>query len=126
MVTGRIEHKTLRRAEFAAVDNGCVRIFADIVAVNRACQTVGRVNFLARYDEIARRLTGTDVATSADGLAWVQELSQALAVPPLSEFGMTQEDIPAVVTKSKDASSMKGNPIVLSEEELSTILAEAL
>jgi alcohol dehydrogenase class IV len=81
---------------------------------------------LARYDDVARLLTGDDTARSADGVAWVQELSQALAVPPLSEFGMTQEDIPAVVAKSKDASSMKGNPIVLSEEEMSAILAEAL
>jgi alcohol dehydrogenase class IV len=81
---------------------------------------------LARYEEIARLLTGDEAATVGDGLAWVQELSQALAVPPLSEFGMTQEDIPAVVAKSKNASSMKGNPIVLSEEELSGILARAL
>jgi len=81
---------------------------------------------LARYDDVARLLTGDDTARSADGVAWVQELSQALAVPPLSDFGMTQEDIPAVVAKAKNASSMKGNPIVLSEEELSAILAEAL
>lgn len=81
---------------------------------------------LARYDDIARLLIGDDAATSADGVAWVQELSQALAVPPLSEFGMTPGDIPAVVDKSKNASSMKGNPIVLSEEELSGILARAL
>lgn len=81
---------------------------------------------LARYDDIARLLTGDDAATLADGVAWVQELSQALAVPPLSEFGMTPGDIPAVVDKSKNASSMKGNPIVLSEEELSGILARAL
>jgi len=81
---------------------------------------------LARYDDVARLLTGDDTARSADGVACVQELSQALAVPPLSDFGMTQEDIPAVVAKAKNASSMKGNPIVLSEEELSAILAEAL
>lgn len=81
---------------------------------------------LARYQEIARLLTGDEAATVDDGLAWIQELSQALSVPPLSEFGMRQEDIPAVVAKSKNASSMKGNPIVLSEEELSGILARAL
>jgi alcohol dehydrogenase class IV len=81
---------------------------------------------LARYQEIARLLTGDEAATVDDGLAWIQELSQALAVPPLSEFGMTQEDIPAVVAKSKNASSMKGNPIALSEEELSTILVKAI
>lgn len=81
---------------------------------------------LARYEEIARLLTGDDAATVDDGLAWIQELSQALAVPPLSEFGMKPEDIPAVVDKSKNASSMKGNPIVLSEKELSGILARAL
>lgn len=39
---------------------------------------------------------------------------------------MMQEDIPLLVAKSRNASSMKGNPIVLSEEELSAILAKAL
>jgi alcohol dehydrogenase class IV len=81
---------------------------------------------LARYDEVAQLLTGDRDAQAADGLAWVQELCQALAIPPLSEYGLTVGDFPEVVAKSSKASSMKGNPIVLSEAELTDILAQAV
>jgi alcohol dehydrogenase class IV len=42
---------------------------------------------LHRYDEIARILTGSDKATAGDGVAWVQELCQALRVPSLASYG---------------------------------------
>lgn len=80
---------------------------------------------IARYDEVAQILTGKPAAKAADGVAWVQELCAALAVPPLATFGVTEDDFPAIVERSKDASSMKGNPIALTDEELTSILARA-
>jgi len=47
-------------------------------------------------------------------------------VPGLSNYGIQQTDIADVVAKAMRASSMKGNPIELSEAELSATLAEAL
>jgi len=38
---------------------------------------------LGRYDEIAQLLTGTATAQAVDGVRWVQELCEALKVPPL-------------------------------------------
>lgn len=81
---------------------------------------------LSRYDEIAQLLTGKSTARAADGVAWVQELVTALDIPPLSDFGLTQADFPTAVSKSQKSSSMKGNPISLTEEELTTILAQAV
>ncbi|MHC4458426.1 MAG: iron-containing alcohol dehydrogenase [Planctomycetota bacterium] len=81
---------------------------------------------LARYDEVARIMTGKDTAQAADGVEWIQNLCKQLKVPPLSTFGISETDIPMVVEKSKNASSMKGNPIRLTEEELTEILNRAV
>jgi alcohol dehydrogenase class IV len=81
---------------------------------------------LQRYNEIAHILTGKADAAAADAVTWVQELCQALNVPPLSAYGMTPADIPLLVEKSAVASSMKANPIGLTTDELSSILSEAM
>jgi len=81
---------------------------------------------LARYDEIAQLLTGKAKARAIDGVNWVQELCADLAVPSLTEFGLTEQDFPTVVAKAKKSSSMKGNPIVLNDDELLEILKKAI
>jgi alcohol dehydrogenase class IV len=47
-------------------------------------------------------------------------------VPPLSTYGLTPADVPAVVAQAKQASSMKGNPVVLADAELAEIVTRAL
>ena len=39
---------------------------------------------------------------------------------------MTAVDIPIVIARAKQASSMKGNPVVLPDDELAAILADAV
>jgi len=80
---------------------------------------------LARYDQIAQLATGTATAKATDGLEWVQELCSSLKVPPLAEFGLKEQDLPAVVAKSRKSSSMKGNPIILTDDELMVILKKS-
>jgi len=77
---------------------------------------------LARYDEIAKLLTGTVTARAIDGLAWVQELCAALKVLPLAKFALKEQDFPTVVAKSRKSGSMKGNPVTLTDDELMEIL----
>ncbi|MBW8041732.1 MAG: iron-containing alcohol dehydrogenase [Planctomycetes bacterium] len=77
---------------------------------------------LARYDEVARISTGKVSAQAADGVEWIQNLCKALTVPPLAQFGLKEKDFPTVVTKAKKSSSMKGNPIILTDDELIKIL----
>jgi len=81
---------------------------------------------LARYDEVARVLTGTNTARAADGVEWVQNLCIELNVPSLSTFGIKEENFPMIVEKSQKASSMKGNPISLTDEEMTEILKKAI
>lgn len=79
-----------------------------------------------RYVEVARMLTGRDDARAEDGADWVEELARDLAIPGLTEQGLSVEDVPTAAARARAASSMKGNPLVLSDEELSAILEEAL
>jgi alcohol dehydrogenase class IV len=79
-----------------------------------------------RYTEVARILTGRDGATAEDGADWVQELGATLSVPGLSEHGLSSADLSAVVLKARKASSMRGNPIALTDEELHEIVEKAL
>jgi alcohol dehydrogenase class IV len=80
---------------------------------------------LVRYDEVGRLLTGSDKAVAADGLAWLNDLHQALSVPGLSSLGVGKKDIPEIAAKSAKASSMKANPIDLTMLELEGILEAA-
>jgi alcohol dehydrogenase class IV len=106
----------------------CARLLPHVMAVNvRALQERSpEGESLRRYEEIARILTGSARATAEDGVAWVQELSQALQVPSLASYGMTPEDFPALIEKASAASSMQGNPIKLTADEMREILARAL
>ena len=81
---------------------------------------------LDRYDEIARIVTGMPTARSLDGIAWVRDLCQQLNVPRLADHGIKQPDFPAIVDKARNASSMKGNPIELTPDELLEILQRAV
>jgi alcohol dehydrogenase class IV len=53
------------------------------------------------------------------------EICRRLEIPPLRTYGVTEADIPDLVEKAAQASSMKGNPIVLTPEELRQIIERA-
>jgi alcohol dehydrogenase class IV len=76
---------------------------------------------LARY----RELNGL-LAAGGDAVAWTTELASTLGIPKLAALGVQPNDIPLLVEKAKVASSMRGNPIVLTDEELTTLVHESL
>jgi alcohol dehydrogenase class IV len=80
----------------------------------------------ARYDEVARLLTGRPHATAEDGVRWVADLVRRLEIPPLRAYGVAESDLPEIAQKAARASSMKGHPIELTAEELREIAARAL
>ena len=81
---------------------------------------------LGRYAEVARLLTGHPQATAEDGVRWVKDLCRRLEIPTLRAYGVSETDIPDLVAKAAGASSMKGNTIVLTTEELREIISRAL
>ncbi len=105
----------------------CARLLPPVMEANiLALRERDEGSALARYEEAARILTGKDTARPEDGVAWTKELVAALNVPPLNKYGLKREDIPSVVEKAKKSSSMKGNPVELTEEELLLILTKAI
>jgi alcohol dehydrogenase class IV len=106
----------------------CARLLPYVIETNvRALQErQPESQALHRYDEIAQMLTGDPKATASNGVTWVQELCEALHIPPLSTYGMSPDDIPTLVEKAAKSSSMKGNPIVLSADEMREILTQAM
>jgi alcohol dehydrogenase class IV len=81
---------------------------------------------LDRYDEVARLVTGLPAARAIDGIAWVRNLCVQLGIKPLAAYGIEEKDFTDIVAKACHASSMKGNPIELTQGELLEILQKAL
>jgi alcohol dehydrogenase class IV len=81
---------------------------------------------LARYDETARLLTGNASARAEEGVEWVHSICSDLSVPGLSRLGLTPNELPAIAGKAQQSSSMKGNPVQLTPDELMHILEKAL
>jgi len=106
----------------------CGRLLPHVMAVNvRALhERQPESEALHRYDEVAQILTGNDDATAADGVAWMQELCDALHIPALSSYGVAPADFPLLIEKGSAASSMQGNPIQLTPDEMREILTRAL
>lgn len=81
---------------------------------------------LKRYNEIAALLTGNSNSSASHVVSWINELCRHLSLPGLGEFGLTEKDFPIVIEKAGHSSSMKGNPIELTKEEMYEILQKAL
>jgi alcohol dehydrogenase class IV len=106
----------------------CAGLLPHVLDVNlKALQSrAPESSAIRRYDEVARIITGNAAARAQEGIDWIQELCSQLQVPRLAEYGITEKDFQAIVAKSKDASSMKGNPVLLTEAELLEVLSRAV
>jgi alcohol dehydrogenase class IV len=80
---------------------------------------------LPRFAEVAALLTGRADARPEDGIVWLQDLAEALAVPGLAAYGLAEADVAAVVEDAQRASSMRANPIPLTDAEVAEIVARA-
>ena len=65
-------------------------------------------------------------AIADDAVLWIADLCDRLAIPPLRDYGITGADLDAICAKAAQTSSMKGNPIPLTSDELSEIACRAL
>ncbi len=106
----------------------CARLLAPVVAANihalESRETGSEV--LQKYAEVSRILTGDPQAQPGDAVAWLAALTEELQIPRLGAYGISRDQVAEVVEMAARASSMKGNAIVLTGEELKGILMEAL
>ena len=80
---------------------------------------------LLRYETVARLLTGRPQARAEDAVEWTREICGELQIPSLRAYGVGDADWPVLVEKAARASSMKGNPIALTPDELREVLMGA-
>jgi alcohol dehydrogenase class IV len=80
--------------------------------------------FLIRYREVAGLLTGDPAAEPADGVQWIETLCRDLPLPSGQQLKIEKNLFPDLATTAQKASSMKGNPVPLSREDLLNILKE--
>ncbi|HEY5981245.1 MAG TPA: iron-containing alcohol dehydrogenase [Microlunatus sp.] len=101
----------------------CAAVLAPAVAVNlRAVRERGSAGTLLRMTELAVLLTGSVEAEPEDVAGWLGELTEALQIPGLADCGLVEADTTEVVAATQRASSMRGNPIALTDDEVAEIL----
>lgn len=101
----------------------CAALLPAVMKVNFKIVSKQKLrDYTDKYDEIGRILTSNPDATASDGIDWVEHVNNKLQIPSLSSFGFSAEEYPELIIKAKNASSMKGNPVVLNDEELVRIL----
>jgi alcohol dehydrogenase class IV len=81
---------------------------------------------LEKYNEAACIVLKNSTAKIEDAFERLKGISIQMFVPGLEDYGVLKSDFPALVEKAKQASSMKGNPIRLTDAELMNILEESL
>ncbi len=104
----------------------CAAVLAPALAVNlRAVRERGSHETLLRLTELAVLLTGAVDAEPEDVADWVGDQTRALQIPGLATHGLADADTAEVVAAAQRASSMRGNPLDLTDDEVAEILARA-
>jgi alcohol dehydrogenase class IV len=105
----------------------CARLLPFVMEANiRAVHERGDPTIIERYIEIARALTGNREADDRDAVSWVRGLCTEMKIPPLRMAGLSITDCGRLIPLAQHASSMQGNPVKLSDEELRGVLEAAL
>ncbi len=103
----------------------CAALLPHVMAANvRALRAAGPGAALDRAAETGRLLSGRPDADAA--VEWLHGIVQRLGVPRLGDLGVSAGDLSAVVEQAQRSSSMKGNPVALSVDQLISVLDAAL
>ena len=109
----------------------CGTLVAECTRANiRILQTrVPDSHALWRYSHVGKVLANNMKLSEQSGLDTLvqvlEDWTQSLKLPRLSSYGMAESDIPRVVANCR-GSSMKTNPVVLTDDEVSDILLNRL
>ncbi len=108
----------------------CAALLPHVLAVNLRALRARAADHpaLGRFHELAALLTAQspDDVAAEDGVTFVEALCRTLEIPGLGRQGMVRADIPVLVERAKSASSMRGNPLPLTDAELHEIAERSL
>lgn len=105
----------------------CASLLPAVMEVNlTALKREQQTHLLKKYKEAACILTQNQSAREEEGVEWAKNMVRDLHIPSLSAYGISPSDFPALIEKARNASSMKGNPVLLNDSELQEILERSL
>lgn len=106
----------------------CARLLPLVFAANLAAlrQRDAANPALARMARVAQVLLDDPTATAEAAIGWLETLVRDLGIPGLTQYGLVESELPDLVSKAQRASSMKGNPLPLTPDELHAIAERAL
>lgn len=112
----------------------CAALLPHVIAANiralRAQPPSTGARGLSRYAEIGRQFPGFEAAADNDAIDacvhFTANLLRELRIPALNQFGLRPADAAEMVALARKASSMRFNPVVLSDESLSAALIAAI
>ncbi len=102
----------------------CACLLPEVVKANATAieRTALPEDLQARFREAAELITGRAGAAASDLSEHLAMLCDELHIPRLRELGIDPGDIRLICERSKEASSMKANPVQFNLEELEQIL----
>ena len=105
----------------------CAALLPPVIKANIAALNDRQPENLAlrRFEYAAQFILFDRSATAQDAMEWIDETSRIFGIPGLGAYGIEEKDFDTIVEKSSVSSSMKGNPIPLTHDELKAILVEA-
>lgn len=106
----------------------CARLLPYVMQANiNALESLDDpLEVITRYREVAQRLIGKPQVNPLDGVEWALNHNLYFGIRFLSQFGITRTDIALIAKKSMQASSTQGNPVKLTEAQISSILEGAM
>ena len=91
----------------------------------RAAQSSGELSLLSRFAELGEMILGPggDIPSL---VRWAEDITKELGIGRLSDFGFVEDQVEELVEKAGKASSMRGNPVKLSDDILTAIIHQAM
>jgi alcohol dehydrogenase class IV len=102
----------------------CGILLPHVVEANRAA-TRDIASYETRWRLIEEKLQAV-LEPGESLVSGLKRLNETLAMPGLGHYGVTEADIPELVTLAQMASSMKANPVELPADTLAAVLRAAL
>lgn len=82
--------------------------------------------FVNRMQKVAAAIHGVERQECEKAIQWLYDLKAKLNIPSLGEMGVKITDADLIAEKAAASSSMQGNPVVFSHEELVEIIVKAI
>jgi alcohol dehydrogenase class IV len=109
----------------------CAALLPHVIEANiHGAASRGHAAVLDRYTDVGRALSGNRDLDAQQAIAMAamgtHTYLRDLTIPPLREFGLTLTCVPEMVGLAKKASSMRFNPVTLSDDVLADVLTRAI